>query len=147
MSPRFRLNRAESWPETACETARLRRAARETILTGGSRTGEVSITFVGEEEIRDLNRRFLGRDEPTDVIAFQLGEAGELLGDVYICPPVARRRAAQAEVDAHEEMLRLVVHGILHVLGHDHPEGDDRWESEMFRLQERIVERVAREGE
>ncbi len=138
------LNRSEEWAETTRDVQRLRRAARDALATGGSRTGEVSVTFVTEEEIRDLNRRFLGRDRPTDVIAFQLGEGDELLGDVYVCPAVARRHAREAGVDPREEVLRLVVHGALHVLGHDHPESDERWESEMFRLQERIVERMGR---
>lgn len=146
MAPRVHLNRTREWPETASDPARLRRAAQEALATGVSPRGEMSVTFVGEEEIRDLNRRFLGRDRPTDVIAFQLGEAGDLLGDVYICPEVARRQAAEAGVDAREEVLRLVVHGTLHVLGHDHPEGEERWDSEMFRLQERIVERVGGEA-
>jgi probable rRNA maturation factor len=104
--------------------------------------GEISVSFVSEQEIRELNLQYLGIDGPTDVIAFELGGRGTLLGDIYIAPEVARLRAAEWDVTVSEELLRLVVHGVLHVLGHDHPSGDDRLESTMFRLQEEVLRRL-----
>lgn len=141
------MNRAEAWPETAALGARLRRIARAALAAGPpagteaslSTDGELSISFVSEEEIRDLNRRYLGRDRATDVIAFDLGEEGALLGDVYIAPEVARRAAREARIPVAEEVLRLTAHGVLHVLGHEHPEGEERWQSAMYRIQERLV--------
>jgi probable rRNA maturation factor len=63
---------------------------------------------------------------------------------VYVAPEVAARTAAELGISEEEELVRLVVHGILHLLGHDHPEGDDRYASPMFRLQEELVGRLTR---
>lgn len=104
---------------------------------------EVSITLLDDEAIRTLNRDYLERDRVTDVIAFSLGEkGGPVLGDVYVGCEQAGRQAAELGVRADEELVRLAVHGTLHVLGHDHPEGPERLDSPMFALQERIVRRV-----
>lgn len=87
-----------------------------------------------------LNRRFLARRGATDVIAFALATPGHgHSGDMYICPDVARASARRFGVGVREEMLRLVVHGTLHLLGYDHPEALGREESKFFRIQERIV--------
>lgn len=143
MSLRLHLNRAAAWPATAGREAELRRAVHATLAAAGAPgDGEISITFLAEDEVRDLNRRYLAADRATDVLAFQLGDGDELLGDIYIAPEVAGRNACEHDVAVEEEVLRLVVHGILHLLGHDHPEGDERGESEMFRLQETVVRRL-----
>jgi probable rRNA maturation factor len=105
----------------------------------------LSITFVGLATISRLNKRYLGHHGATDVISFGLGRAGRrgpVLGDVYICAEVARKNARRQGVSVGEELLRLVVHGTLHVLGHDHPVGDDRESSPMWRRQERLVARL-----
>jgi len=68
---------------------------------------------------------------------------GALVGDVYICPAVARANARTAGVGVREELVRLVVHGTLHVLGYDHPEGPGRTMSPMWRRQERYVKALA----
>ena len=105
----------------------------------------VSITFVGPAGIRSLNHQHLGHDRVTDVIAFSLPVAGSRLpvADVYICPAVAARNAAEAGVRVTEELRRLVVHGVLHVLGYDHPAGTARMTSAMWRRQERYLRRFA----
>jgi probable rRNA maturation factor len=64
------------------------------------------------------------------------------VGDVYICAEVAQENARRQDIPAGEELLRLVVHGTLHVLGHDHPTGEGRTTSRMWRRQERILARV-----
>jgi probable rRNA maturation factor len=110
--------------------------------------GEISITLLDDESIRSLNRAYLERDRVTDVIAFSLGdEGGPVLGDVYLGCEQARRQASELGVDGDEELIRLAVHGTLHVLGHDHPEEAERVESPMFALQERIVRRVLAGGD
>lgn len=140
------LNRVDEWKELQGLQDTLRAAALVTIESSDHPPeGELSITFVGDDEIRGLNRRYLGRDRTTDVIAFELGEDGRLLGDVYISPAAAFRSAADARITAATELIRLVVHGTLHTLGHDHPEGADRWRSPMFELQESLVRRVSAE--
>lgn len=143
-SLRVELNRLEHWSDEVPDLAELlERAARLAIGTSERRTGgSISVTLLSDDEIAQMNRRWLGRSEPTDVISFELGD-DELMADVYVAPEVARRRAAEAGVSLREELARLTVHGALHALGHDHPEGDDRWDSPMYRLQERLVARAA----
>lgn len=113
----------------------------------GPEGGEVSFTCLAADEIADLNRRYLDRDGPTDVIAFPLSDPDlPPVGDVYLCPEVARESAGERGLPAAEEVVRLVAHGALHVVGHTHPEGEGRETSEMFRLQEEIVRRALRAG-
>lgn len=108
----------------------------------GIRHGEVSLTLVGDDRIRALNRDYLGRDRVTDVISFSLNGPGEpLLADIYIGYPQALRQASELGLSALEELVRLAVHGTLHALGYDHP-AEDRFASAFFRRQEALVKRV-----
>jgi probable rRNA maturation factor len=121
--------------------------------------------------MRRLQRRVTGRHALTDVVSFALPQPdGTLLGDVYICPAAATRwvdtgqrprgsaerlgaaarrgragRAGRAGRVA-EELVRLAVHGTLHVLGYEHPEGPGRTRSAMWRRQERYVRRLLARG-
>lgn len=122
--------------------AAVRRWAGSVLDAEGVGRAALSITFLGGPKMRGLNRRALGRDRATDVIAFRLPHAGLLAGDIYICPSVVRRTAREAGVTEREETLRLVVHGVLHVVGHDHPAGAGRTRSAMWRRQERYVKRL-----
>ena len=122
--------------------------ARATLRAERVGRAQLSITFVSARAIAALNARWLGHRGPTDVISFQLPAAAPdapLAGDVYIAPEIARENARAAGLGAREELARLVVHGTLHVLGHDHPEGDARLRSPMWRRQEQLVTRTARE--
>jgi rRNA maturation RNase YbeY len=107
----------------------------------------LSIAFVSDRAIAALNRRHLGHAGPTDVISFGFepaGAAAPVVGDIYIAPGVAREQARLNGVPWREEVARLIVHGVLHVLGYDHPEGEDRTASPMWRRQERLLARVLR---
>jgi probable rRNA maturation factor len=116
----------------------------ETVLRAERRRAHISVTFLGRDSMRRLNAEHKGRDRPTDVLAFALrGPAGEVMGDVYICPWVARQEARARGVPPREELIRLVVHGTLHALGREHPEGPGRTRSAMWRRQERYVEVLA----
>lgn len=140
------LNRTDEWEGIRGEEELLRRAAGAALESAPEPArGEVSVTCLPADEIASINREYLGRDGPTDVVAFELG-GDELLGDVYVCPEVAERVAREEGVELREEIARLVVHGVLHVLGHDHPEDESRWDSPMFRLQERLVARAMEPG-
>jgi probable rRNA maturation factor len=110
----------------------------------GERAGDasVTVTFLSAARMRVLNRRTFGRDRATDVIAFGLPHDEQLVGDVYICPSVARQSARRYKVPVREELIRLVVHGTLHVLGRDHDGGDRRELSLMWRRQEDYVTQV-----
>ncbi len=117
----------------------VRRVVRR-VLGGGRQQAAVTVTFLGSVRMRRLNREFLGADRETDVIAFALPQPdGSLLGDVYVCPPVAAQHARAHGIAVREELIRLVVHGTLHLLGWDHPAGDERTGSAMWRRQERYV--------
>jgi probable rRNA maturation factor len=103
----------------------------------------LSITFVTPRAMATLHRRHLGHRGPTDVITFALGAdpGGVVVGDIYICPDVARAQARAHGVGMREEIARLVVHGTLHACGHEHPEGEGRTTSPMWRRQERLLRR------
>jgi len=109
-----------------------------TVLRRERRSARVSVAFLGREAMRRLNARHTGHDRPTDVLAFAL--PGDVLtGDVYVCPWIAARQARRYGVPPRQELVRLLVHGTLHVLGWDHPEDDSRTRSPMWRRQERYV--------
>ena len=116
----------------------LEAAVRKTVEADG-REAELSVTLVDDAEIKRLNREYLGRDRPTDVLAFSLGSPEEPLGDVYVGVDQARRQAEVHGVLLSEELVRLAIHGTLHVLGHDHPDGEDRFTSPMYVLQEQLL--------
>ena len=125
--------------------ARVRETAIAALKVERVKDAMLSITFVGRATMSQLNHRYLGHHGPTDVISFGLGRAGKssaAVGDIYICPEVARENAKRQGVSPGEELLRLVVHGTLHVLGHDHQAGPSRTASPMWRRQERILARV-----
>ena len=107
---------------------------------------ELSLVFVEESVMADLNKRFMDKEGPTDVLAFPIDDALDggrwpdsgstgpdreppeltelpmLLGDVVVCPAIAKRQAASHAGTVDDELALLLVHGILHVLGHDHAE-------------------------
>jgi probable rRNA maturation factor len=115
-----------------------------TVLEAERRDALLSVTFLGRESMRRLNAEHTGRDRPTDVLSFALGDpSGRTIGDVYICPWVARQEARARGILLREELIRLVVHGTLHALGREHPEGSARTRSAMWRRQERYVEALA----
>ena len=122
------------------------RRAVGAVLRGERRQAVVSVTFLGPTVMRRLNRKHKGHDRPTDVLAFALAlPGGRLAGDIYVCRAVAAVQAKEAGVSLREELVRLVVHGVLHVLGHDHPDRN-RERSAMWRKQERYVQWISRPG-
>jgi len=121
-------------------SAALVRRVVEAVLRGERRRALVSVTFLGRDAMRHLNGRHKGHDRPTDVLSFAMADpAGTALGDIYVCSWVAEREARSRGIPVREELIRLVVHGTLHVLGHEHPEGEGRTVSPMWRRQERYV--------
>lgn len=124
-------------------------AARATLRGERVRNALLSITLLDRAAIARLNRRHLGHPGDTDVISFAFtrpSATDPVVGDVYIAPEVGRRNALARRRPIREELTRLVVHGTLHVLGYDHPDGDDREHSDMWKRQELIVRRLMRGG-
>ncbi len=131
----------------AVSAARLAAAGRLVLKAEGVAAGLLSITLLSPARMATLHRKHLGHAGATDVIAFGFRDpAGAVIGDVYLCPAVAAANARRFGVGVREELLRLVVHGTLHVLGHEHPEGDDatRRAAPMWKRQERLLARVLR---
>lgn len=145
VAPPFRVHvDAGAGPEGVVPA--LERAVLLTLQLQGCTDAEISVALLTDAAMRDLNGRYLGKDRTTDVLAFSLGEADEVIGDVYVGFEQAGRQADELGIELEEELVRLVVHGTLHVLGHDHPEGAERDQSEMFALQERLVRELMREA-
>ena len=124
----------------------LRTVVRRVLAWEGAPGARVTLTLLTPARMKTLNRRTFGRRTLTDVIAFPLPQPdGSLLGDVYLCPAAARAWARKEGGGAgayRHEMIRLAVHGTLHVLGYDHPGGAGRMRSRMWRTQERYVRRL-----
>lgn len=120
----------------------VRNAVGAVLTHEGTRSADVSVAFVGPARMRVLNRTYHGEDRATDVLAFRgdhAGRAGEL-GEIIICPAVARRNATRAQEPVRREVLRLLIHGTLHLCGYDHARPHEA--EEMFTIQERLVERL-----
>ena len=118
-------------------------AARTACTLVGIDAATISITWLSDVEIASLNAQYLGHKGPTDVISFELYQPDELpVGDVYIGYMQAWRQSAAFGSTLRDELIRLAVHGTLHVLGFEHPEGEDRMDSEMWLLQEAIIDQV-----
>ena len=107
------------------------------------RDRSAAIRFVSLPEMRRLNRVYRDCDRPTDVLSFTPNASAQMkdadyLGDIVICPAYAKREAARRAIPLQEELVRLVVHGTMHLAGWDHERPAD--ELRMFRVQERLVE-------
>lgn len=118
-------------------------AVRYTLEAEGAPDALFSVALVTDTTIAELNRDFLGHEGPTDVISFELsgGPGVALAADIYLGAAQAERQAEEWGVSVREELLRLAVHGTLHVLGWDHPEGESRADSPMYQRQEELLAR------
>ncbi|HEU0299503.1 MAG TPA: rRNA maturation RNase YbeY [Longimicrobium sp.] len=130
------------------DVGRIEAAVRHVLREEGVQVAEISVALVGDEAIAALNEEYLSHAGPTDVISFHLhGEGEPPLGDVYVGVQQAARQAAGFGAPVAEEVLRLAVHGTLHVLGWDHPQGEERAGSEMFLRQEALLQAFLSGGE
>jgi probable rRNA maturation factor len=123
--------------------------ARRVLAWEGASRARVELTVLDAAAMRRLNRRATGRRGLTDVLAWGLPQPdGTLVGDIYLCPAAARRWVGRGSGRGllREELVRLAVHGTLHVLGYDHPEGPGRTRSAMWRRQERYVRQLIARG-
>jgi probable rRNA maturation factor len=132
----------------AALVARLRQAAETVLRVEGVGTpAALTILLTGNERLQDLNRLYRGLDEPTDVLSFPAGESfpeiETYLGDIAISVPMAERQAAQGKHTLVEELVLLVVHGVLHLLGYDDVEPSDR--ETMWGVQRNILRQLGEE--
>jgi probable rRNA maturation factor len=115
-----------------------------------SKRCEIGVSFVSESSITRLNRQYRHINKATDVLSFSSQEGDQVvhgvilkevdLGDIVICPAFAKREAKRRGIELSEELVRLVIHGTLHLMGYDH--ADEVSEHRMFRIQETIVEKA-----
>ena len=104
----------------------------------------ISLNLVGAKKIREQNKKYLGKDKLTDVLSFPLSEISPedgglvLIGDIFICPSFAKRRAKRENVNIKSNMAWLTVHGTLHLLGYDH-EKSEKNRQEMEKLENKIL--------
>jgi probable rRNA maturation factor len=118
----------------------LKSALRRLLVNVDRGDAAISLTLVDDAAIRALNRAHRGKDKPTDVLSFPLAPepfaTEKLLGDIVISIDTARRQAADYDAPLQRELERLMIHGLLHVLGHDHMESEERvaMEAEERRL-------------
>jgi len=132
-------NRMTDAPTSTLDGPALADLARATLVGEGLVDVELSLAFVDDEEIADLHERYMHEAGPTDVLTFPLDDEHDVdergirvLGDVVIAPRVAARNNPD---DPGSELRLLVVHGVLHALGYDHEEDEERLE--MWARQER----------
>ncbi|HQL52989.1 MAG TPA: rRNA maturation RNase YbeY [Candidatus Magasanikbacteria bacterium] len=104
---------------------------------------EISVHLVGEKYIKNLNKKYRGVDQVTDVISFATQDLlfdknmNKDLGDLFICPQRIKKQAKDFLVDDREEFARILIHGVLHLCGYDHQNEKDS--KKMFSLQEKIL--------
>ena len=105
-----------------------------------SNTAEVGVAFVSSDRSQELNKRYSGRDYPTDVLSFEYQPTPEnpTIGDIAICASLAKSQAARHEIALEAELALLLVHGTLHLLGHDHQ--DQSQIASLDKLQSDIME-------
>ncbi len=126
--------------------AKLQKRAQAILNALGSPEGELSILVVDDSEIKTLNKNYLNRSGPTNVIAFPMKEGDfsdinpQLLGDVVISIETAGREALQSGISTEERFTQLLVHGILHLFGFDHEKSEqdarkmEKKSNELLRL-------------
>ena len=128
-----------AWDDQSGEPVEVDRWAElaTVVLASEGEAGELNLLFVDEAAMAVLNQEHMGQEGPTDVLSFPIDGPGAgpdgLLGDVVVCPAVARRNAPTHAGPYEDELALLVVHGVLHVLGHDHA---DNTEAAVMRAAE-----------
>lgn len=149
------LIREEDWPEADWEGLARRAVAAALAasphgeIAAAAYLAEVSVRLTGDDEVQALNRDYRGKDRPTNVLSFPMVQAdlmdglansddGEvLLGDIVLAHGVTAREAAEKGVNLADHAAHLIVHGTLHLLGHDHELGED--EAEAMEEMERAA--------
>ncbi len=126
--------------------ARLRAAARAALKhQGAEEPGALSLLVTNDEALRKLNREFLGHNRSSDVLSFPAGEkdpdtGARYFGDIAIAYPRARAQAAEGGHPVWAELQLLVVHGVLHLLGHDHADAEGH--KRMWAAQAEILKKL-----
>ncbi len=113
------------------------------VLEEENNLGEVSIAFVGKEEITSLNENYRKKEGPTDVLTFRYNDE-DMLGEMIICPEIVERNAKDFGLDFIEELLLTLIHSSLHLCGYDHEYSQEN-AKEMFEKQEKYFNKLREE--
>ena len=111
--------------------------AKKVLMGENKGTENISLAFVGKEEIKKLNKKFRNKNKPTDVLSFNLNDEN-CLGEIVICPEIVRENAKKYGVTIKYETMKMFVHGILHLLGYDHEKSKEEAEI-MEKKQEKYL--------
>lgn len=122
---------------------RLRQKIKTVLKDLGCDKKEISILFTDDKKIAELNKRYLKRDGPTNVMSFPIMERG-ILGDIVISVDTAKRETEKTGETLEEALLRLFIHGLLHLLGYDHERSEEE-EKKMQKEEERLLSLVKEE--
>jgi len=119
------LRRCELWGDVPGDAELTRAACAAFQAASGAKNCEISLLLTSDEEIRALNKSWRGKDEPTNVLSFPLGEGAhdnnpQPLGDVVLACETVTREAESRGIEVGHHSAHLVVHGVLHLLGYDH---------------------------
>lgn len=130
--------------DSGVDARALKRTMKTLLQAVDEKDSSISVTLVDDAAIQDINREHRGKDKPTDVLSFPMFDDAiedpeieeRLLGDIVISVDTARRQAADYDAPLQQEIYRLLIHGLLHVMGHDHMEPEERaaMETEERRL-------------
>jgi probable rRNA maturation factor len=126
------------------ESKLLSKIAHRALEVLGLSKVELSIALVSDVQIKRLNKLYRNKDKPTDVLSFPIGEKVEdwlILGDIVISVDTAKRQAQELGHSLEEELKRLLVHGLVHLLGYDHELGGEE-EKKFFELEEFVLKEL-----
>lgn len=121
--------------------------AKKVLKGENRRTETISLVFVNEQEIKKLNKKFRGKDKATDVLSFELSDQDKpvlnkknrYLGEVVICPQVVKQNSKKDKLIFEKELLKVFIHGILHLLGYEHEKSKNS-EKIMNEKQEKYLD-------
>lgn len=134
------VNQGEFGIDTKPFSKYISKLKKATTLHGG----ELNVVFVNDQYIRALNKSYRGKDAPTDVLSFNYemeGSDSQLLGEVYISVETAKRQAKEHKHTFGDEIVKLIVHGILHIHGYDHEKDSDY--KKMYKIEHEVLGKVA----
>lgn len=144
---------ANSTRGSGVDSRRVKRTVQSLLKAVGEEGSSISVSLVSDAQIQDLNKLHRGKDKPTDVLSFPLIESTltdapaqsadpaieeRMIGDIVISVDTARRQAADYDAQLQDEIDRLLIHGVLHIVGHDHEEPDER--ARMEREERRLAD-------
>ena len=126
------------------DLGRVRRSLKRLLKELGFKDSEVSLLLVDDDQIREINKDYLQRDRPTNVISFAMTEGAfgdvhpEILGDIILSVETAARDAMACDIDFMDEVEFLLIHGLLHLVGYNHENVESKEANKMKKLEQEL---------